>query len=99
MLKIHPRVEFETPTSQKKSISGSQKTHKDGPHLDYIYIDHNPIYAEDNPHVWVPELYNSTFYHQQSVKKWPFSNLKTKNDDFSIFECLAEAKGAKINFF
>ena len=64
MLKIHPRVEFETLTSQKKRVSGSQKTHKDGHHLDQIYMDHNPICAEDYPQVWAPELYNSTFYHQ-----------------------------------
>ena len=63
MLKIHPWVEFETQRA-KKSISGSQKTHKDGPHLDNIYIDHNPTYVEDNPQVWAPELYNSTFYYQ-----------------------------------
>ena len=63
MLKIHPRVEFETLTSPKKAFE-SQKNHKDGPHFDNIYIDHNPIYAEDNPQVWAPEPYNSTFYHQ-----------------------------------
>ena len=78
MLKTHPWLGFYTLNSQKKHL-WVKKNRKDG---DQFFIDHDPIYAEDNPQVWAPEPYNSTFYNEKSVKKWPFSNLKTEFDDF-----------------
>ena len=57
-------------------------THMDGPNPDHIDVDYDPRYGEVNPQVWALQPYYSIFYNRNSVKKWPFSDLKS---DFWLF--------------
>ena len=84
MLKIHPWVEFETLRSQK-SISESQKTHKDGPHLDHIYIDHNPFYMLKIIPKFEPQNSIIRPFIINKVSKNDFFQPKDKIDDFFDF--------------
>jgi hypothetical protein len=52
-------------------------THKDNLEPDHIDMDHDPRCNEDTLQVWALKIYYSTFFHRFSVKKWPFSDLKT----------------------
>ena len=57
-------------------------THEYGRNRDHIDMEYDPRYDEVNPQVWALQPYYSIFYNRNSVKKWPFSDLKS---DFWVF--------------